>query len=49
MEKSDSYITISESGGEGVLKEKGSKFLAIAFHIESEDEADELRKKFKKK
>ena len=49
MEKSDSYITISESGGEGVLKEKGSKFLAFAFHIESEDEADELRKKFKKK
>ncbi len=49
MEKSDSYITITESGGEAIYKEKGSKFLSFAFHIESEDEADELRKKFKKK
>ena len=49
MEKSDSYITISESGGEALFKEKGSKFLSFAFHIESEDEADEIRKSFKKK
>ena len=25
MEKSDSYITISESGGEAIFKEKGSR------------------------
>ena len=49
MEKTDSYITITESGGEAIFKEKGSKFLSFAFHIESEEEADELRKKFKKK
>ena len=48
MTQSDSYITI-ENTGEGVFKEKGSKFLSFAFHIESEDEADEIRKKFKKK
>ncbi len=44
----DSYITIS-SPGEAVYKEKGSKFLSFAFHIEGEDEADALRKEFKKK
>jgi len=42
MTQSDSYITI-ENTGEGVFKEKGSKFLSFAFHIESEDEADEIR------
>lgn len=44
----DSYITIS-SAGEAIFKEKGSKFLSFAFHIESEDEADSIRKDFKKK
>ncbi len=44
----DSYITIS-SDGEAVFKEKGSKFLSFAYHIESEEEADEMRKAFKKK
>lgn len=48
MEKSDSYTTIAKSG-EGLYKNKGSKFLSFAFHIETEDEADTIRKQFKKK
>lgn len=44
----DSYITIS-TPGEAIYKEKGSKFLSFAFHIDSEDEADAIRKDFKKK
>ena len=44
----DSYITIS-TPGEAIYKERGSKFLAFAFHVESEDEADVIRKDFKKK
>jgi len=44
----DSYITIS-TPGEAIFKERGSKFLAFAFHVESEDEADVIRKDFKKK
>ncbi len=48
MEKSDSYTTIAKSG-EGLYKDKGSKFLSFAFHIETEDEADTIRKQFKKK
>lgn len=44
----DSYITIS-SPGEAVYKEKGSKFLSFAFHVDGEDEVDALRKDFKKK
>ena len=48
MEKPDSYTTIAKSG-EGLYKDKGSKFLSFAFHIETEDEADTMRKQFKKK
>lgn len=48
MAKPDSYITIAKSG-EGLYKDKGSKFLSFAFHIETEDEADTIRKQFKKK
>ena len=48
MEKPDSYTTIAKSG-EGLYKDKGSKFLSFAFHIETEDEADDLRRQFKKK
>ena len=44
----DSYITIS-TPGEAIYKEKGSKFLTFAFHIDDEDEADAIRKDFKKK
>jgi len=44
----DSYITIS-APGEAIYKEKGSKFLSFAFHVESEDEVDAIRKDFKKK
>ena len=48
MAKTDSYTTIAKSG-EGLYKDKGSKFLSFAFHIETEDEADTIRKQFKKK
>ena len=48
MAKPDSYTTIAKSG-EGLYKDKGSKFLSFAFHIETEDEADDLRRQFKKK
>jgi uncharacterized YigZ family protein len=44
----DSYIIIS-TPGEAIYKEKGSKFLSFAFHIDDEDEADAIRKDFKKK
>ena len=44
----DSYITISVPG-EAIYKEKGSKFLSFAFHIDDEDEADAIRKDLKKK
>ena len=44
----DSYITIS-TPGEAIYKENGSKFLSFAFHIDDEDEADAIRKDFKKK
>ena len=48
MVKPDSYTTIAK-GGEGLYKDKGSKFLSFAFHIETEDEADTISKQFKKK
>ena len=45
----DTYRTIS-SPSEGLYKEKGSKFLAFAYHVESEDDVklhlSELRKKY---
>lgn len=45
----DTYRTIIGSS-EGLYKEKGSKFLAFAYHVESEDEVKarlgELRKKY---
>lgn len=45
----DTYLTISKFS-EGIYKEKGSKFLAFAFPIKSEDDVkerlSELRKKF---
>ena len=44
----DSYITIA-TPGEAIYKDKGSKFFAFAFHVESEDEVDIIRKDFKKK
>jgi uncharacterized YigZ family protein len=45
----DTFLTIKESS-EGEYKEKGSKFLAFAFQVKTEDEIkerlDELRKKY---
>lgn len=41
MESSDEYKTI-QATSEGIYKEKGSKFTAYAYPIESEEEAKEL-------
>jgi len=41
------YLTISEVS-EGIYKEKGSKFLGFAHHIESVDEAKSIINKYKK-
>jgi len=42
------YKTFTD-GGEGYYKDKGSKFIAIAYHVESEEEAKEALQKAKKK
>ena len=47
MESSDRYKTI-KGEAEGVYKEKGSKFIALAFHVESEQEAKAALLKVKK-
>ena len=44
----DSYVTI-KTQGEAIFKDKGSKFFAFAQHVGSEEEADFVRKNFKKK
>ncbi len=41
------YKTIIK-GGEGLYKEKGSKFIAKAFHVEKEEEIKEILKSVKK-
>ncbi len=41
------YKTIIK-GGEGLYKEKGSKFIAKAFHVENEEEIKEILKSLKK-
>ncbi len=43
----DTYNTISIEG-EGVYKEKGSKFLAYAYHVESENQVKEIIATLKK-
>ncbi|MCC8088561.1 MAG: YigZ family protein [Rikenellaceae bacterium] len=49
MEANDTYYTIT-GYTEGYLREKGSKFLSYAWHVESEEDikviVDEMRKKF---
>jgi uncharacterized YigZ family protein len=44
---SDQYKTIQKTS-EGFFKEKGSKFYAFAFHVETEEEIAEIRIKIKK-
>ncbi len=48
MKKISTYKTITKES-EGFFKDRGSKFYAFAFHVESEEEADQLRAKIKKK
>ena len=43
----DTYKTI-ETNGEGTYKEKGSKFLSFAYHIDHESEVKEIVEKLKK-
>ncbi|MGF1635876.1 MAG: IMPACT family protein [Cyclobacteriaceae bacterium] len=44
----DTYLTISASG-EGLFKDKGSKFLAFAYPVSHEDEIREIQTELKKK
>jgi uncharacterized YigZ family protein len=48
MEETDSYRTI-EQPSEGIYKEKGSKFLAFAYPVTTENEVKELIKELRKK
>ncbi len=47
MQLSDRYKTI-RGGSEGLYKEKGSKFIARAFHVEKEEEAKDFLLQMKK-
>lgn len=44
----DSYLTIGESA-EAIYKEKSSKFLTYAFHVESEAEVKDILERLRKK
>lgn len=44
----DTFITIKR-GGEGLYKEKGSKFIALAFHVETAEQALEIIAETRKK
>lgn len=43
-----SYLTI-EKGGEGLYKDRRSKFFAFAFHVETEDQVKEILAELRKK
>ncbi len=49
MEKTDQYLTIKQSG-EGLYKEKGSKFISLAVFVQDEEEVKqrliEIKKRF---
>jgi len=42
MSQVEQYLTLAK-GGEGLYKEKGSKFIAHAFYVASEDEVKEIQ------
>jgi len=48
MPGSDVYVTLG-SVGEGVFKDKGSRFLAFAHHVTTEDEVSSLLTHYRKK
>jgi uncharacterized YigZ family protein len=48
MESNDTYLTL-QSASTGLYKEKGSKFLAFAFPVESEDAVKQQLSEIKKK
>lgn len=48
MMENDSYNTIT-GNGEGLYKEKGSKFIAIAFPVETEDDFKRVQEDIRKK
>ena len=47
MKEQDTYLTIS-SNAEGLYKEKGSKFIALAFHVSTEEEVKEILQNLRK-
>jgi uncharacterized YigZ family protein len=48
MELTDQYLTIKDSG-EGLYKEKGSKFISLAIFVQDEDEVKERLLEIKKR
>jgi len=48
MEETDQYLTIKESG-EGLFKEKGSKFISIAVFVQTEEDVKERLLEIKKR
>jgi len=48
MEETDQYLTIKESG-EGLYKEKGSKFVSIAVFVQTEEDVKERLLEIKKR
>lgn len=48
MNSIDAYKTI-DADGEAIFKDKGSKFLGFAFHVQTEDEVKIIQKKLRKK
>jgi uncharacterized YigZ family protein len=49
MEQKDEFLTITDTPAEGFYSEKRSKFLAVAFHVTSEEEVKQYVAEFRKK
>lgn len=49
MELNDTYYTITDKCSEGFYSEKRSKFLAFAFHVDSEEEVKDIVADYRKK
>lgn len=49
MNITDEYFTIKDNISEGFYSEKGSKFLAFAFHVTTEEEIKEIVSEYRKK
>ncbi len=49
MEPKDEFLTITDTPAEGFYSEKRSKFLAVAFHVTSEEEVKQYVAEYRKK